>query len=154
MAKQFQGARWKLTHISFLLAKVILSLFTKLVHFLLDIRFYIIWKWKYIIRFIHSVSWNLTTAGFGCPSETFTCSNKKCIPEALKCDGKNDCGDNTDEEEGCCDFTCKNHKCIHHDAICNGIDDCGDFSDEEDCKGNIQCHIWLNKISFWNKNIK
>ena len=75
--------------------------------------------------------------GFGCPDDEFTCNNKNCIGEMLKCDGQDDCGDNTDEEEGCCDFTCKNHKCIFRNETCNGIDDCGDFSDEEDCKGHI-----------------
>ena len=54
----------------------------------------------------------------------------------MKCDAKDDCGDNSDEERGCCDFSCKNKKCINHQAICNGKDDCGDFSDEENCKGN------------------
>ena len=92
------------------------------------------------------------TAGFGCPEETFTCNNKKCISESLKCDGKNDCGDNTDEVEGCCDFTCKNHKCIHHNAICNGIDDCGDFSDEENCKDIQGCCMCLkNQFLCHNK---
>ena len=87
-------------------------------------------------------SFKITTAGFGCPKDSFTCSNEKCIPKSLTCDGKNDCGDNTDEKEGCCDFTCKNHKCIHHGGICNGVDDCGDYSDEEDCKGST-----MNRIS-------
>ena len=95
-----------------------------------------LWQSYHLLNFS-----KITIAGFGCPENSFTCNNKKCIPEPFKCDGKNDCGDNTDEEEGCCDFTCKNHKCIHHDAICNGIDDCGDFSDEEDCKGKINLQI-------------
>ena len=28
----------------------------------------------------------------------YQCSNGKCISAALKCDGRNDCGDNSDEE--------------------------------------------------------
>ena len=76
-------------------------------------------------------------AGFGCPEDTYTCNNQKCIPNALKCDGNDDCGDNTDEDEGCCDFKCKNQKCISHSATCDGKDDCGDFSDEENCKGTF-----------------
>ena len=55
----------------------------------------------------------------------------------MKCDGKDDCGDNTDEGEDCCDFMCKNQQCIGHDAICDGKDDCGDSSDEEKCKGTF-----------------
>ena len=32
----------------------------------------------------------------------FICkTTEKCIPSYLKCDGKDDCGDNSDEEEGC-----------------------------------------------------
>ena len=40
-------------------------------------------------------------AGFGCPIGTFSCKNNKCIPDGMKCDGKDDCGDRTDEEDGC-----------------------------------------------------
>ena len=37
----------------------------------------------------------------GCPRNTFSCKNKKCVPDKMKCDGQDDCGDNSDEEEGC-----------------------------------------------------
>ena len=37
----------------------------------------------------------------GCPRNYFSCKNKKCVRDKMKCDGKNDCGDNSDEEEGC-----------------------------------------------------
>ena len=80
----------------------------------------------------------IISGGFGCPDDKFTCKNLKCISHALKCDNNDDCGDNSDEEEGCCEFRCRNQKCILRDELCNGIDDCGDFSDEEDCKGNLR----------------
>ena len=35
----------------------------------------------------------------GCPN--FLCTNGKCLPNEMKCDGKNDCGDNSDEDLGC-----------------------------------------------------
>ena len=31
----------------------------------------------------------------------YPCANGKCIPESFMCNGKNDCGDNSDEEQGC-----------------------------------------------------
>ena len=35
-----------------------------------------------------------------CKSNEFTCSNgQKCIKSAWKCDGDNDCGDNSDERD-------------------------------------------------------
>lgn len=33
----------------------------------------------------------------GCAAESFKCSNGKCVPDAQKCDGKDDCGDGSDE---------------------------------------------------------
>lgn len=39
------------------------------------------------------------TYGCLCPAETdFECADKLCMEEALKCDGNDDCGDNSDEE--------------------------------------------------------
>ena len=39
--------------------------------------------------------------GFGCPSNSFSCKNLKCIPKKAICDGKNDCGDGSDEQDDC-----------------------------------------------------
>ena len=41
------------------------------------------------------------TVSFGCPTNHFLCKNSKCLAPLYKCDGKNDCGDNSDENEGC-----------------------------------------------------
>ncbi|KAK9511107.1 hypothetical protein O3M35_005737 [Rhynocoris fuscipes] len=76
-----------------------------------------------------------------CTQAQFKCKTTyKCIPFWWKCDNMDDCGDNSDEPEGCppfkCvagQFQCKNEKCIHPSQICNGKDDCGDSSDEVDC---------------------
>lgn len=59
------------------------------------------------------------------------------------CDGEDDCGDNSDEPEGCrgpmapgsrsCGpgyLRCNNSRCIRSDLACNQKDDCGDNSDE------------------------
>ena len=38
---------------------------------------------------------------FGCPKEKFLCNNTKCLPSTFKCNGQDDCGDNSDEIDGC-----------------------------------------------------
>lgn len=39
-----------------------------------------------------------------CPLDEFQCNNTLCKPLAWKCDGEDDCGDNSDENpEECCE---------------------------------------------------
>lgn len=33
----------------------------------------------------------------GCSADSFKCDNGKCVPSTQKCDGKDDCGDGSDE---------------------------------------------------------
>lgn len=33
----------------------------------------------------------------GCAADSFKCDNGKCVPNAQKCDGKDNCGDGSDE---------------------------------------------------------
>ena len=43
-----------------------------------------------------------------CRSSEFLCENTyKCIPFWWKCDGQNDCGDNSDEPANCREYHCK-----------------------------------------------
>ena len=41
-----------------------------------------------------------------CEARQFACGNGRCIPTTWKCDGENDCGDNSDEGDFCADKTC------------------------------------------------
>ena len=74
-----------------------------------------------------------------CTSNEFTCKNGKCIESAWRCDGNNDCIDNSDEEncpsKTCTpgkDFMCKNDSiCILASWRCDQELDCSDGSDEE-----------------------
>lgn len=75
----------------------------------------------------------------------FQCNNHKCIPLYQKCDGNDNCGDGSDENNmticsrrprSCIydEFRCANEKCIDTSKVCDHADDCGDASDELGCR--------------------
>uniref|UniRef100_T1H8D0 Sortilin-related receptor n=1 Tax=Rhodnius prolixus TaxID=13249 RepID=T1H8D0_RHOPR len=74
-----------------------------------------------------------------CAANMFSCSNNNCIPNLWKCDGEDDCGDNSEEincEEKSCapgTFQCKDGKCIPPSWYCDHEQDCDDGSDEFNC---------------------
>ncbi|XP_040182163.1 suppressor of tumorigenicity 14 protein [Rana temporaria] len=76
-----------------------------------------------------------------CPDQ-FTCKSGRCIDKTRKCDGWNDCGDNSDEVSCACtdkQFRCKTSQyCKPRFFVCDGVNDCGDSSDEQDCKCSAQ----------------
>ncbi|XP_054731212.1 putative vitellogenin receptor isoform X1 [Anastrepha obliqua] len=88
-----------------------------------------------------------------CSTFEYTCSaDKSCIPLDFMCDGKSDCHDRSDEEDGCerartsCEgFFCDNRKCLESKKwICDGVDDCGDGSDERKC--GLNCTLEEGKF--------
>ncbi|GBO16338.1 Low-density lipoprotein receptor-related protein 4 [Araneus ventricosus] len=67
-----------------------------------------------------------------CPNEDFDCSNGRCILSSSKCDGTDDCGDNSDEIGCPCDgYTCPvSGECISWSRVCDGKHDCDDLMDK------------------------
>ncbi|GBP08672.1 Low-density lipoprotein receptor-related protein 2 [Eumeta japonica] len=80
-----------------------------------------------------------SATGPACRLDQYRCSNGKCIDTAAKCDHRDDCGDNSDEEH--CNFPpchngqfrCTNALCIPATYRCDGHRDCADGSDEANC---------------------
>ncbi|XP_048838951.1 low-density lipoprotein receptor-related protein 1 isoform X2 [Brienomyrus brachyistius] len=73
-----------------------------------------------------------------CHPSQFMCRDKRCIPENWKCDGANDCRDNSDEDPNLCSqhscpkysFRCQDNHCIPLHWVCDGHSDCADHEDE------------------------
>ncbi|XP_069676734.1 low-density lipoprotein receptor-related protein 1 isoform X1 [Periplaneta americana] len=72
-----------------------------------------------------------------CPPNQYSCKNKKCIPSVWECDGDNDCGDNSDENQNCKErkcpidhFKCQSGRCIPKSWQCDGDHDCSQGEDE------------------------
>ncbi|KAB0402522.1 hypothetical protein E2I00_016487, partial [Balaenoptera physalus] len=79
-----------------------------------------------------------------CDEFSFQCQNGVCISLIWKCDGMDDCGDDSDEascenptEAPNCShyfqFQCENGHCIPSRWKCDRENDCGDWSDETVC---------------------
>uniref|UniRef100_A0A8D0H975 Low-density lipoprotein receptor-related protein 2 n=1 Tax=Sphenodon punctatus TaxID=8508 RepID=A0A8D0H975_SPHPU len=83
-----------------------------------------------------------------CGSYSFSCGNGRCVPRYYRCDGVDDCHDNSDEHNcgllspTSCPvtlFTCDNNRCIPRIWLCDTDNDCGDGSDEKNCTFTGTC---------------
>uniref|UniRef100_A0A8C9T919 Low density lipoprotein receptor-related protein 2a n=1 Tax=Scleropages formosus TaxID=113540 RepID=A0A8C9T919_SCLFO len=76
-----------------------------------------------------------------CGANSFSCANGKCVTQNYRCDGIDDCHDNSDElhcgaHNTTCSptaFTCANQRCVPASWHCDGHNDCYDNSDEQNC---------------------
>lgn len=79
-----------------------------------------------------------------CNIGEFSCSDGRCLPLKLRCNGVNDCSDGSDEACGCSDycrgedyFLCEDNLCLSinpgESIACDGVQQCIDGSDEKSC---------------------
>uniref|UniRef100_A0A3P8VY07 Uncharacterized protein n=1 Tax=Cynoglossus semilaevis TaxID=244447 RepID=A0A3P8VY07_CYNSE len=68
-----------------------------------------------------------------CNSDQFRCDDGRCIAPSWICDGDNDCGDMSDEDQRHNCGMQPYFTCIKRLHVCDRRNDCGDSSDEQSC---------------------
>jgi len=75
-----------------------------------------------------------------CESGEFTCGSDECIPVSMKCNGRDNCADGSDEDDcidkcdSRSDFRCKDGvTCISKFDVCDGREQCPGGDDESTC---------------------
>ncbi|GBN27743.1 hypothetical protein AVEN_198856-1 [Araneus ventricosus] len=82
-----------------------------------------------------------------CSFDQYRCLNNKCVLRTAMCNGRNDCGDNSDEDYCSYSNNCPTHRsffcgksnnyydrCIPLSWKCDGWKDCPSGKDEEECR--------------------
>ena len=87
--------------------------------------------------------------------DPFPCTNGCFIEKPWTCDGKDDCGDGSDENSPFChkddcnelEFMCDNYVCMKNIYKCDNIPHCKDGSDEKGCPLGKDPAVKMNYIS-------
>ncbi|XP_072116359.1 transmembrane protease serine 7 [Mobula birostris] len=95
-----------------------------------------------------------------CPNGYYVCPTGLCIRQSQRCDGSDDCFDESDEVF--CSLPSKvcntSSPWYHHYVICNGFKDCENGADEFNCTDSVPCtnitYKCKNNLCILKKNAK